>query len=129
ARSRRRRSGSGAWALRALAQRLLAAMASAVRAAIHFAVGFHAVAEDAAAAMCAHRGELLDRALEAVEGMRAAACDAHGKSLVVTVTAHFAGRHGSPMLRGACAARVSLCALVRAPFPWRRPCGRLRRSS
>src|SRR5437763_741516 len=105
-------------------------MASAVRAAVHRAARFDAVAEDAAAAMPARWRELLDRALEAVEGVRGAAGDAHGEGLVVTVATDFAGAHRlAPMQRGACAPRVWVCALVPVPFPGRRPCGRLRRFS
>src|SRR5438105_4687245 len=106
-------------------------MAGAVRAAVHRAVGFHAVAEDAAAAVAAERRELLDRALEAVERVRVAAGDADGEGLVVTVAADFAGAHRlAPMQHGACAPRVWVCALVPAAFAWPLLCGRrLRRSS
>src|ERR671924_1354248 len=102
-----------------VAQRLLSAVSRAVRAAVHLAVGFNAVPEDAAAAVRAHRGEFLDGALEAVERVRGAARDAHGEGLVVTVATDFAGAHRlTPMQRGACARRVSVCAPVPAPFPW-----------
>src|SRR5438105_15319256 len=105
-------------------------MASAVRAAVHLRIGFYAVPQDAAAAMRADGRELLDRALEAVERVRGAAGDADGEGLVVTVATDFAGAHRlAPMQHGACAPRVWVCARARVPFPGRRPCGRLRRSS
>src|SRR5687768_16785484 len=72
----------------------------AVLAAKHLAAGFDAVADDAALAVRAGRGELLDRALEAVERMRAVAGEGRRESLVVAVAANFASAHDFS-LRGA----------------------------
>ena len=52
----------------------------------------HAVADDAAVTVRAAGRELLDRALEAVEGMSGAFCRLYGEGLVVAVAAHFTGR-------------------------------------
>jgi hypothetical protein len=52
-----------------VAQTRFSRVARAVRAAIHLSIRFHVVADDPAAAMCAHRCQPMNRALEAVENM------------------------------------------------------------
>src|SRR5438105_15826624 len=72
---------------------LLSGLAGAVRAAIRLSVRFETVTQDAAIAMRAARRERLDRAFEAVEGMRRAAAHRDRNGLVVLVSADFAALH------------------------------------
>src|SRR2546421_9250734 len=92
----------------AVAQRFLTRMPGAVRAAVNRAARFDAVAEDAAAAVCAARRELLDRAFEAVESVRGAAGDTHREGLVVLVAADFTALHKNLLSGGATLAGVAL---------------------
>ena len=55
-------------------------------------VRFDAVADDTAIAMWANRGERMDRALEAIEGVMLSAYD-DLKRLVIFVLTNFAYRH------------------------------------
>ena len=64
-------------------------MAGAMRAAVHFTLGFHAVADDSAAAMQAKRCELGDGALKAIKGVLLA-FQGDRKRFVVIVSAGFA---------------------------------------
>jgi hypothetical protein len=66
-------------------------------AAEHLTVLFHAVTEDAAAAMQALRGYALRRALDAVEGVRATGVP-YLEGLVVVVAANITSRHGMTSL-------------------------------
>jgi hypothetical protein len=65
----------------------------AVGAAEDPAVRLDAVADDLATAVAARRRERVDRALEAVEGVRGTVGGGHLKRLVVLVSAHLTGRH------------------------------------
>src|SRR5918994_144173 len=67
----------------------------AVRAAEEPAIRLDAVADDLHAAVLAHRGQRVDRALERVEGV-ALAVPGDLECLVVLVAAHLTGRHLSP---------------------------------
>lgn len=66
---------------------------SAVGAAKDLAPFFHSVADDAAAAMGADRGQFLDGALKGVENMRGAS-DQHFERLVVSIATGFTRGHG-----------------------------------
>jgi hypothetical protein len=68
-------------------------------AAIEGAVRLDAVADDLAPAMLAHRGELMDGALEAVEGVGMSRGD-HLKGEIVVVAADFTDCHGILPRRG-----------------------------
>jgi hypothetical protein len=69
-----------------------ATLASTVGTAVHLAVGLDAMADDAAPAMDTLRGELMDRTLEAVEGVTTVP-EQDVKALVVVITADFALGH------------------------------------
>jgi hypothetical protein len=73
-------------------------MFGAMRATEHHPAGrFHAVANDAAAAMGARRRQSVNRALKAVKRMRLAAHN-HLKRFIVLITAHLADTHCSFLL-------------------------------
>src|SRR5262249_15047324 len=72
---------------------LFSRFAGAVGAAVCLPLGFVAVTQDAAVAMRAVRRERLDRAFEAVEGVRRTAAHLDGDGLVVLVSADFAAFH------------------------------------
>src|SRR3954470_96720 len=71
----------------------------AVGAAEELAVRLDAVADDLAAAVLAHRGHLVDRTLEAVEGVPRAGRD-HLERLVVLIATDFTRRHGDLLVVG-----------------------------
>src|SRR5688500_2147252 len=68
-------------------------MVRAVLAAEHLPAVLDAVADDAALAVRAGRRQLLDRALEAVEGVRVAVGHLHREGFLVAVTADFTSSH------------------------------------
>src|SRR5512132_1142773 len=76
----------------AIAQARHSGKHSAVRAAEVPVRRLHAVSDNPAPAMAARRREHVNRAFEAVEGVRAAA-SSHGETLVVIVTAMVATSH------------------------------------
>src|SRR5918997_4502603 len=83
----------------AVARRLGALLGGAVRAAEQAAVGLDAVADHADAAVLAGRRQRVDRALEAVEGVRGAR-RGHLDGLVVVVAADLTLRHGLSSVGG-----------------------------
>src|SRR5262245_65107725 len=91
------RRGRTARLLDAIRDALHPARLRAVRAAEDLVLDLHAVPDDPAAAVRAHRRQQVDGALEAVEDVRLAAL-LDGEGLVVRVAAYLATLHGVPPL-------------------------------
>jgi len=79
-------------------------------AAVEVTLRLHAVADDLNTAMFTGRGEGVDGALEAVEGVRVATGQSNFESLVVLVTTDFTLSHLHPFLRS-----ISLGLLIYYP--------------
>jgi hypothetical protein len=105
-------------------------------AAVYRPARLDAVAEDAAAAVPARRGERLDGTLEAIEGVGLPR-QGDGKGLIVVIAAGFAPRHGdllplmaedpvvpSRLIRPAAARRAAILLLNSRP-PLRKPRARV----
>jgi hypothetical protein len=87
-----------------------------MRAAINLALRFQAVSHDPALAMRALRGQGVDRALETVEGHRAATLR-HAERLVVVVTANITARHIALLSLGSLEMPMGAKQLVRQQVP------------
>jgi hypothetical protein len=86
------RALSGLFASDVISYCLYTTLPSTVGAAKEGSLGLHTVADDLAAAMLAYRGQLVDGAFEAVEGMRLAGRDDLEGEIVV-VSAYFTSSH------------------------------------